>query len=91
MATALVSILTSTPIDHTMAMSGEITLRGQVLAVGGVKEKVLAAKRAGIQCVILPLMNRPDLEEIPANNRRGLRCVFVDTVDEVFATALKAE
>jgi ATP-dependent Lon protease len=90
MATALVSILTSTPIDHTIAMSGEITLRGQVLAVGGVKEKVLAAKRAGIQCVILPLMNRPDLEEIPAKNRRGLRCVFVDTVAEVFATALKA-
>jgi ATP-dependent Lon protease len=70
-------------------MSGEITLRGQVLAVGGVKEKVLAAKRAGIQGVILPLMNRPDVEEIPAKNRRWLRCVFVDTVDEVFAVALK--
>ena len=91
MATALVSILTSTPIDHTIAMSGEITLRGQVLAVGGVKEKVLAAKRAGIQCVILPLTNRPDVEEISAKHRRGLRCVFVDTVDEVFAAALKTE
>jgi ATP-dependent Lon protease len=88
MATALVSVLTSTPIDHTMAMSGEITLRGQVLAVGGVKEKVLAAKRAGIQCVILPRGNRPDVEEIPAKNRRGLRCMFVDTVDEVLAAAL---
>jgi ATP-dependent Lon protease len=89
MATALVSVLTSAPIDHTLAMSGEITLRGQVLAVGGVKEKVLAAKRAGLQCIILPQGNRPDLEELPAKSRRGLRFVFVDTVDAVLAAALK--
>jgi ATP-dependent Lon protease len=91
MATALVSVLTSTPIDHTLAMSGEITLRGQVLAVGGVKEKVLAAKRAGIQCVILPQGNRPDLEELPATNRRGLRFMFVNTVDEGLTAALKTK
>jgi ATP-dependent Lon protease len=89
MATALVSVLTETPIDHTLTMSGEITLRGQVLAVGGVKEKVLAAKRAGMQGVILPRDNQPDLEELSAKNRRGLRFIFVKTMDEVFATALK--
>jgi ATP-dependent Lon protease len=89
MASTLVSVLTSTPIDHTLAMTGEITLRGQVLAVGGVKEKVLAAKRAGMQCVILPQGNRPDLEELPPTNRRGLRFLFVDTMDEVLTAALK--
>jgi ATP-dependent Lon protease len=89
LAATLVSVLTSTPIDHTLAMTGEITLRGQVLAIGGVKEKVLAAKRAGMQCVTLPRGNRPDLEELPAVNRRGLRFMFVDTMDEVLAAALK--
>jgi ATP-dependent Lon protease len=88
MATALVSVLTGTPVSHTVAMSGEITLRGQVLAVGGIKEKVLAAKRAGVEAVILPQANRPDLEDIPVKIRRGLRIVFVDTVDEVLASAL---
>jgi ATP-dependent Lon protease len=88
MATALVSVLTSTPVSHTVAMSGEITLRGQVLAVGGIKEKVLAAKRAGVECVILPQANRPDLEEIPVKIRRGLHIAFVENVDEVLATAL---
>jgi ATP-dependent Lon protease len=88
MATALVSVFTGTPVDHTVAMSGEITLRGQVLAVGGIKEKVLAARRAGVESVILPQANRPDLEDIPAKIRRGLRMVFADTVDEVLAVAL---
>jgi ATP-dependent Lon protease len=88
MATALVSVLTATPVCHTVAMSGEITLRGQILAVGGVKEKLLAAKRAGVQCVILPCGNRPDLEEIPAKVRRDLHIVFVSTMDEVLRTAL---
>jgi ATP-dependent Lon protease len=88
MATALASVLTRTPVLHTVAMSGEITLRGQVLAVGGIKEKVLAAKRAGVECVILPQANRPDFEDLPLTIRRSLRVVFVETMDQVLATAL---
>jgi ATP-dependent Lon protease len=88
MATALISTLTSTPVRHTVAMSGEITLRGRVLAVGGVKEKVLAAQRAGVQDVILPAGNRQDLTELPAKVRRRLRFVFVESMDEVLAVAL---
>jgi ATP-dependent Lon protease len=90
MTTALVSVLTGTPVAHTVAMSGEITLRGQVLAVGGIKEKVLAAKRLGIESVILPQANRPDFEDMPSKIRRSLRVRFVETVDEVLATALVA-
>lgn len=88
MATALVSALIATPVSHTVAMTGEITLRGRVLPVGGVKEKVLAAQRAGLSCVILPQGNRKDLEDLPAKTRRQLRFVFVDTMDEVLASAL---
>jgi ATP-dependent Lon protease len=69
-------------------MSGEITLRGQVLPVGGVKEKLLAAKRAGVQCVVLPEGNRQDVLDIPPKLRRGLRFVFARTMDEVLAVAL---
>ena len=69
-------------------MSGEITLRGQVLPVGGVKEKVLAAKRAGVQCVILPDGNRQDVADMSPKLRRGLRVVFARTMDEVLAVAL---
>jgi ATP-dependent Lon protease len=88
MATALVSALIATPVSHTVAMTGEITLRGRVLPVGGVKEKVLAAHRAGISCVILPQGNRKDLEDLPAKTRRQLRFVLVETMDEVLAAAL---
>jgi ATP-dependent Lon protease len=88
MATALVSVLTATPISHLVAMTGEITLRGQVLAVGGIKEKILAARRAGVQCVVLPQANRPDLEELPAKIRHALRFVFVETMDEALAATL---
>ena len=88
MATALISTLTSTPVCHTVAMSGEITLRGRVLAIGGVKEKVLAAQRAGVQCVILPAGNRQDLADLPAKVRRSLQFVFVETMDEVLSVAL---
>jgi ATP-dependent Lon protease len=69
-------------------MSGEITLRGQVLPVGGVKEKLLAAKRAGVQCVVLPEGNRQDVVDIPPKLRRGMRFVFAHTMDEVLAVAL---
>lgn len=69
-------------------MSGEITLRGQVLPVGGVKEKLLAAKRAGVQCIVLPEGNRQEVLDIPPKLRRGLRFVFARTMDEVLAMAL---
>lgn len=88
LAVALISALTETPVLHTVALSGEITLRGQVLPVGGVKEKILAAKRVGIPCAVLPEGNRQDVEEMPTRLRRGLRCVFVRTMDEVLAVAL---
>jgi len=88
LAVALISALTATPVCHTVAMSGEITLRGQVLPVGGVKEKLLAAKRAGVQCVVLPEGNRQDVVDIPPKLRRGLRFVFARTMDEVLAVAL---
>jgi ATP-dependent Lon protease len=85
---ALVSAFTATPVCHTVAMSGEITLHGQVLPVGGVKEKILAAKRAGMPCIVLPHGNRQDLEGFPARLRRGLRCVFAENMEEVLAVAL---
>jgi ATP-dependent Lon protease len=88
-ATALVSLLTGRSVRADVAMTGEITLRGQVLPVGGVKQKVLAAARVGIPTVILPERNEPDLEEVPDEVRKGLKFVFVDCVDEVFETALR--
>lgn len=87
---ALISALTTIPVRHAVAMSGEITLRGHVLPVGGVKEKVLAAKRGGMACVIVPEGNRHDVADIPAKLRRGIRFVFVRTMDEVLAVALAA-
>jgi ATP-dependent Lon protease len=87
-ATTLVSLLTGTPIRSDVAMTGEITLRGQVLPVGGIKQKVLAAARVGIQTVILPERNELDLEEVPKEIRDKVRFVFADRVDDVFAAAL---
>jgi ATP-dependent Lon protease len=88
MATALASALSGRPVRREVAMTGEITLRGRVLPVGGVKEKVLAAHRAGVKTVILPEENRKDLEEIPRHVRRRLRFVFVKNMDEVLQEAL---
>ncbi|HXH28239.1 MAG TPA: endopeptidase La, partial [Candidatus Polarisedimenticolia bacterium] len=88
MATAIISVLTSRPVMRSVAMTGEITLRGNVLPIGGVKEKVLAARRAKIDTVILPEANRKNLEEVPRLFRKGLRFVFVKDVNEVFAVAL---
>ncbi|HXG64317.1 MAG TPA: endopeptidase La [Blastocatellia bacterium] len=88
-ATALVSALTSTPVRCDVAMTGEITLRGKVLPIGGVKEKVLAAHRTGIKTVILPRENEKDLVELPEDVREGLAIHTVDFVDEVWAVALE--
>jgi ATP-dependent Lon protease len=89
MATALVSLLTERPVRSDVAMTGEITLRGQVLPVGGIKQKVLAAARVGINTVILPQRNEPDLEDIPEEIRKKLHFVFAERVDDVFAHALR--
>ncbi|MFH0789979.1 MAG: endopeptidase La [Pseudomonadota bacterium] len=86
--TALTSLLTNRPIRGDLAMTGEITLRGLVLPVGGIKEKVLAAKRAGIGTIILPKKNEKDLDEILPHLKKGLKFHFVERMDEVFDLAL---
>jgi len=88
MATAIISVLTNRPVRRSVAMTGEITLRGNVLPIGGVKEKVLAARRATIDTVILPEANRKNLEDVPKLFRKGLKFFFVSDVTEVFAIAL---
>jgi ATP-dependent Lon protease len=88
MLTALVSLLTDTPIHKDLAMTGEITLRGQVLPVGGIKEKVLAAHRAGIKTIILPKFNSKDLEDIPKRVQRDITFHFVDKMMDVLKLAL---
>jgi ATP-dependent Lon protease len=88
-ATALVSLLSGKPVRPEVGMTGEITLRGQVLPIGGVKEKVLAAHRAGLRTVILPKHNQGDLDDLPKEVREDIRFVFVDTVDEVLQAALE--
>jgi ATP-dependent Lon protease len=87
-ATALVSLLTGRKVRSDVAMTGEITLRGQVLPVGGIKQKVLAAARVGLDTVILPERNKPDLDEVPEEIRKQLHFVFAERVDDVFAAAL---
>jgi ATP-dependent Lon protease len=88
---ALVSLLTGRRISKDVAMTGEISLRGLVLPVGGIKEKVLAAKRAGISYVLLPELNQRDMEEIPAAARDSIRFEFLKTVDEALVLALEPE
>ena len=88
MVTAMVSTLTGIPVRKDIAMTGEVTLRGRVLAIGGLKEKLLAALRGGITTVLIPEDNRKDLAEIPANVIEGLEIVPVAHVDEVLARAL---
>ena len=89
MVTALVSLLTRRPIRPHVAMTGEITLRGQVLPVGGIKEKMLAAHRAGLKTIILPMRNEVDLEELPKEVRQKMDFRFVRTMDEVLKIALE--
>jgi ATP-dependent Lon protease len=88
MATALVSLLTGRPVNPKVGMTGEITLRGQVLPIGGLKEKTLAARRAGLDTVILPRRNEPDLEDVPEDVRKEIKFVLADTVEDVLAAAL---
>jgi ATP-dependent Lon protease len=89
MATAMLSAFIEQPVEKSLAMTGEITLRGNVLPIGGLKEKILAAKRAKIGAVVLPEGNRKHLEEIPKEVRKGLVFHFVSDVKEVFALALE--
>ncbi len=88
MATSIVSVLTQNPVRKDIAMTGEISLRGRVLPIGGLKEKLLAALRGGIKTVLIPKENEKDLEEIPDNVKRGLELIPVSAVDEVLEHAL---
>jgi len=88
-ATALVSALTKIPTHREVGMTGEITLRGRVLEIGGIKEKVIAAHRAGLKTIILPKNNKKDLEEIPAKVKKDIKFVFIEHMDEVLGVALK--
>src|SRR5260370_5568515 len=89
MATALVSALSKRRVRHDLAMTGEITLRGRVLPIGGVKEKVLGAVRAGIRTIVLPKENAADLEDLPEDVRRTLEIHLVEDLDEVLTLALR--
>ena len=89
MFTALASLFTDTPVRSTVAMTGEITLRGLVLPIGGLKEKSLAAMRAGIEQVVIPKLNEKDLPDVPAEVKKKLKFTLAETVDEVLAVALE--
>jgi ATP-dependent Lon protease len=91
MTTALVSRVTGRPVRSDTAMTGEITLSGNVLPIGGLKEKSLAAQRAGLKRVIAPKLNEPDLDDIPQHLRKDIEFVFVDRIDQVLREALEAE
>jgi ATP-dependent Lon protease len=91
MTTALVSLLSGRPVRSTVGMTGEVTLQGKVLPIGGVKQKVLAAKRAGLKDVILPKRNEPDVDELPAAVREEIGIHLVSDVSEVLSLALEAE
>ena len=87
-ATALFSASSGQSVRRDVAMTGEITLRGRVLTVGGLKEKLLAAHRAGVQTVVLPMRNKKDLQDIPKEILNGVELAFVETMDEVLESAL---
>jgi ATP-dependent Lon protease len=91
MVTSIVSVLTGIPVKRDIAMTGEITLRGRVLPIGGLKEKLLAALRGGLKTVLIPKENEKDLAEIPDNVKRGLKILPVGTVDELLGQALAAQ
>jgi len=88
MVTAMVSVLTNIPVRKDIAMTGEVTLRGRVLPIGGLKEKLLAALRGGVKTVLIPIDNAKDLDDIPDNVKSALEIIPVSTVDEVLKAAL---
>jgi ATP-dependent Lon protease len=88
-ATALISAFTGRPVRHEVGMTGEITLRGRVLPIGGLKEKVMAAHRAGLGTMILPKKNQKDMVEIPRKVLEDLNCILVEHMDEVVEKALR--
>ena len=90
-ATALISAMTQRPVKKRIAMTGEITVRGRVLPIGGLKEKLLAAHRHGIREVVLPADNEKDLPDIPDNIRKEMKLHFVSSMDEVLKLALEKE
>jgi ATP-dependent Lon protease len=87
MATALASLLRDQPVSEDVGMTGEITLTGQVLPIGGIREKSLAAQRAGLKRVILPRENEAELVELPPETRESLEFIPADTIEDVFAAA----
>ena len=91
MATSIVSVLTGIPVRRDVAMTGELTLRGRVLPIGGLKEKLLAALRAGIKTVIIPSENEKDLADIPDNVKDGLKIIPVTNMEEVLKIAIVRE
>jgi ATP-dependent Lon protease len=90
MAVAITSVLTGIPIRKDLAMTGEITLRGRVLPIGGLKEKLLAALRSGVKTVLIPIDNEKDLADVPENVKSGLEIITMSTVDDALARALTA-
>ena len=91
MATALVSLISGRKVKPRVGMTGEITLRGQVLPIGGIKEKVIAAHRNGLRTVILPKRNEQDLDDVSDEIKKAMKFIFVETVDDVLDSALEAK
>ena len=89
MATALVSLISGRPVKKSVSMTGEITLRGQVMPVGGIKEKMLAAHRAGLKTIILPKRNQLDIEDVPEEIRKTMTFIFAESVNDVLKAALE--
>jgi ATP-dependent Lon protease len=89
MATAMVSAFTGIPVRKDLAMTGEITLRGRVLPIGGLKSKILAAHLAGARMVVIPKKNEKDLRDVPEEIRKGIKIVTVESMDQVLETALR--
>lgn len=89
MATSLVSLISGRKVKPHLGMTGEITLRGQVLPIGGVKEKVLAAYRNGLRTIVLPKRNKVDLDDVPDEIKNSMQFIYVETVDDVLEAALE--
>jgi ATP-dependent Lon protease len=89
MLVALVSLISGRKVRPRLAMTGEITLRGEVLPVGGIKEKIIAAHRAGVKSVILPLQNQKDMEDVPGHIQDQMRIIFTDNMEDIISHALE--